>query len=420
MKSIQSYVRGGKHVTLGLPCEDRTFSITKNGVEAIALADGAGNQKYTHSGEGAECVVKTAATFLCDNFDNFYYKEDLGNLKKVFVAVLRKSLSALADELQLDSIMRLSSTILVAAVKDSRYITCHLGDGVIGVLTDEGAEVISAPNNGEFANETFFVPSPAAETELEINKGDISNIHAFFMMSDGTADYVYEDSDGEFSSGVLRMTSMLFKENGNNELEETIEKYMVQADSNSDDCSFAAMAVGQVSDVILDKLFGKKEDSVVDPVNLLAENEDRNQGLPGAEGLEEDYALYSPQKERQAYAVNINRKSSYHKKKKILIVTAFLSLLCLIALVGVLVIPKIFKDESDDTAFERMKDPAVSVDIEKSVDESGDDPVTIPSPAKEEEVTVDSVSDNSIDETPPPDNNSGGLQDILSGSKDDV
>ncbi len=285
MRSIQSYVQGGKHISKGIPCEDRTFSITKNQVMSIALADGAGNQKYTHSGQGAECVTRVAANFLCDNFDNFYVKEDEEELKKVFIAVLRKALSALAEELKLDSIIRLSSTVLAVAVKGNKYIACHLGDGMIGALKVNGTEPFSLPNNGEFANETYFVPSPGAEENLKIKRGIVEDILAFFLMSDGTADYIYEDYEKKFSPAALKMTGMLYETNGSDRLHETIQKYMIEPNNTSDDCSFIVLEAQEISPKVKLDLFGiglersvnnvtkEKGVSEIKPVNLGADKD---------------------------------------------------------------------------------------------------------------------------------------------------
>ena len=44
MKIIQHYAQGGKHKANDIPCEDRTYSLSENGVTVIALADGAGGK----------------------------------------------------------------------------------------------------------------------------------------------------------------------------------------------------------------------------------------------------------------------------------------------------------------------------------------------------------------------------------------
>lgn len=57
--------------------------MSENGVTVIALADGAGSKKYTHSAQGAECVTKTITKFFCNNFDKFYEKKDTNGLCSV-------------------------------------------------------------------------------------------------------------------------------------------------------------------------------------------------------------------------------------------------------------------------------------------------------------------------------------------------
>lgn len=241
MKIIQHYAQGGKHKAKNTPCEDRTYSLSANGVTVIALADGAGGKRYTHAAMGAECVTKNISEFFCNNFDRFYDIEDNNEMKSILVGVCHHHLKAAAEELGVDEISKLSSTLLVVAVKDEKAIVCHIGDGVIGKVTTNSTCVVSAPDNGEFANHTFFITNPAAKEHLRIQKTDTKEVVAFFLMSDGTAEYVYDEDAARFHDSARKMSLMAGEENGGEKLADTIEKYMIGPDPTSDDCSFIAM-----------------------------------------------------------------------------------------------------------------------------------------------------------------------------------
>ena len=71
-------------------------------------------------------------------------------------------------------------------------MTMHIGDGVIGGLKGDQLLVMSLPDNGEFINMTTFVTSPDAISHLRLDKGDIEDISAFILMSDGTAEGMYQ------------------------------------------------------------------------------------------------------------------------------------------------------------------------------------------------------------------------------------
>ena len=241
MKIIQHYAQGGKHKANDIPCEDRTYSLSENGVTVIALADGAGGKRYTHAAVGAECVTKNISEFFCNNFDRFYEIEDKDEMKNVLVGVCHHHLKAAAEEVGVDEITKLSSTLLVVAVKDRKAIVCHIGDGVIGKVTTNSTRVVSAPDNGEFANHTFFISNPQAKEHLRIYRTKTDDVVAFFLMSDGTAEYVYDEDAARFHDSARKMSLMAGEENGEEKLAETIEKYMIGPDPTSDDCSFIAM-----------------------------------------------------------------------------------------------------------------------------------------------------------------------------------
>lgn len=241
MTVIQTYQQGGRHKAGNQACEDRTYSLSKDGVTVIALADGAGNSKYTHSAEGAECVTKTISEFFCNNFDKFYEKKDYGELSAVIMRVCHNALQKKAKELDIDSITRLSSTLLCVAVKEKKAIVCHIGDGVIGKLTPAGTYVISEPDNGEFAGTTFFITGQNADKHIRIKKEELNDTISYFLMSDGTSDYIYDKHDNRFFDAAGKMALMPFEDNGQEMLNETICKYMIEKDNRSDDCSYICL-----------------------------------------------------------------------------------------------------------------------------------------------------------------------------------
>lgn len=243
MNVIQTYQQGGRHKTNNQPCEDRTYSLSKNGVDVIALADGAGSSKYTHSAEGAECVTKTISEFFCNNFDKFYEKENDEELSAVIMTVCQRALQKKTEELSLDGISRLSSTLLCVAIKDQRVVSCHIGDGVIGKLTSKGTEVVSSPENGEFASTTFFITNPNADKHIHINKELLNDTISYFLMSDGTSDYIYNKLNNSFYDAAKKMALMTLEENGQTSLESTVKDYMVNKDAKSDDCSFICLSI---------------------------------------------------------------------------------------------------------------------------------------------------------------------------------
>ena len=62
-----AYITGKSHIENNTPCQDRTFSQSRNDTTVITLADGAGS--CISSDIGAEIVTKLVADVICDNFD---------------------------------------------------------------------------------------------------------------------------------------------------------------------------------------------------------------------------------------------------------------------------------------------------------------------------------------------------------------
>lgn len=58
-RSVCCAAQGSGHRKSGVPCQDKTFRLDKNGVHIIVLSDGAGSARLSHF--GAERVVRAAA-----------------------------------------------------------------------------------------------------------------------------------------------------------------------------------------------------------------------------------------------------------------------------------------------------------------------------------------------------------------------
>ena len=243
MTALHVYEQGGRHRAAGKPCQDRTWAMEEEGVSAIALADGAGNERYTHAEYGAACVTETIARFLCRNFDRICGTEER-QLRQIIEKVCQDKLRDRARELGLAGIEPLSSTLLAAAVRGDTLILCHVGDGVIGGVEAGRTVLLSGPENGEFASTTYFIASPGAAEHVRVTIRPVDRLETVFLMSDGASDYTFNESDSSFTDGAGAMAAMLQAEDGEEQLRRTIRRFMTEADPRSDDCSFAVMQVG--------------------------------------------------------------------------------------------------------------------------------------------------------------------------------
>lgn len=171
-------------------CEDILRSSSSPGFRIAVLADGAGS--CIHSAEGAEETAEFFLEQMEQYFEVFYENPSFGT--EMLIAALQKRLKKYAGEREIpyDS---LAATAVVLAVKDSRYLIVHIGDGCVFRADVQGnMELLSAPENGRYACETFFVTDADADRHLRIRTGQTEDTISFFLMTDGMAD-VLGDSE---------------------------------------------------------------------------------------------------------------------------------------------------------------------------------------------------------------------------------
>ncbi|MCM1506017.1 MAG: protein phosphatase 2C domain-containing protein [Ruminococcus flavefaciens] len=232
---IKCAVQGRSHISNDIPCQDKTFSVEKNGVVATALADGAGSAKFSHY--GAERVTAHVCNILTENFDDYYSNPDGVAVKKSLIEEIRCQLAELAEEHEC-GIRDLASTLLFTAVKDERYLLCHIGDGVLGYMRDGELKVASKPENGEFANTTIFTTSGNVIQSMKLIKGKLGSIDGFVLMSDGSEASLYSKRDSRLAPVLSRiMNFMVYMRSDllENQLTESFNTIIRNA--TTDDCS---------------------------------------------------------------------------------------------------------------------------------------------------------------------------------------
>lgn len=239
LKSVQCAVQGRGHEKNGIPCQDKTFAMEENGVSVVALADGAGSASFSHL--GADCVTRTICREMVEHFDRFYEATDPSALRQEVLQTLLSALNLTAEEQGCD-LSELASTLLMVAVKDSRYLMLHLGDGVIGYLRHGELYVASHPTNGEFANVTYFVTSPDAASRMKLFKGRMETIRGFVLMSDGAEASLYNKREKSLAP-VLGKLIDAGAQKDVSVLQESLQQSFasVVRHATQDDCSMAML-----------------------------------------------------------------------------------------------------------------------------------------------------------------------------------
>lgn len=234
------YHKGRGHARMKLPCQDRIAALSKKGVRVAALADGAGSASYSR--EGAQLVVTYATEYITEHFDEMLASTTAGVVKKGLLDHLRKRLEEEACALGC-AFEALASTLLFAAVKKDRFLIGHLGDGVIGYLKDGRIHVASAPDNGEYANTTYFVTSASAYARLRLIKGRLDEIDGFVLMSDGCAESFYHVSERHLvpvTARILKWNCILNNREFRKILSQMFREIIVK--KTTDDCSMIMLS----------------------------------------------------------------------------------------------------------------------------------------------------------------------------------
>lgn len=235
---------GKKHLGRGVPCEDSSLAVTRNGVSIVCVADGAGSKQYTHARFGSEGACEVIADLFSEHFDAIYNENREAAVRSLIMTAVHIKFADLLKEHQLDSLERLSCTLLFCAVKDRRMIIGHIGDGLIARVSSSGIAPLTMPQNGTTnASSTYFVTVPHAADYLRIIKTTTDDCHAIALMTDGVQDNVYDENSGLVKPVIARMCDTMAegRENSEKQIKGILEKYIVGSSNNSDDASFGIM-----------------------------------------------------------------------------------------------------------------------------------------------------------------------------------
>ena len=234
---------GASHLEQGKRCEDVTKTITAEDSVVVSLADGAGS--FSKAYEGAMTATEKSSKWLLNNFEWAYSAKESDIKYRLLYNTIRKSIIRKAIK-EKSKPKEYSSTLLFVAIKDNRYIAGHIGDGVIGIITIEGDNVVlSEPERGEFANNTYFTTSPRISKHFRLHRGTIDNISSFFLMSDGSADCLYNQIGNTFAPAINKFAVSLTKaseaeiQQVNDALIEVMEQHF--SSRTNDDCSFVML-----------------------------------------------------------------------------------------------------------------------------------------------------------------------------------
>lgn len=262
---------GQKHKARGIPCEDSSIAVQRDGVSCVVIADGAGSKQYTHARFGSKSACDTVSELLINYFDELYYENREAAVRSVIIAAVHIGFANLIDKMKLDTLDRLSCTLLFCAVKDRRVLIGHIGDGLIAGVSPTGIRPLTMPQN-ERDGSTYFVTAPHAGDYLRLVKTTTDDLHGIALMTDGVQDNVYDENSGLCKPVIARMidTALGGREKSEKEISAILSQYIVGASNASDDASFGILLFDGTKGPDASKLsksadrFGRSNDSFKD------------------------------------------------------------------------------------------------------------------------------------------------------------
>lgn len=227
--------QGRGHLKENIPCQDKTYSLSRNGVSAVALCDGAGSARCAE--QGAAVAAQAVCEAVCAGFQQYIHSAEARSVKEDILLQVREALQQEADKLGCE-LKDLACTLLCAAVTQEDFLLLHIGDGVLGYCRAGQLKTASKPVNGEYLNTTVFVTSPEALSDMRLYKGKVQDFTAFVLMSDGPEACLYDRRSGTLAQGLLRicdLTQLIAARHVQKLLQESLET--VVRSRTADDCS---------------------------------------------------------------------------------------------------------------------------------------------------------------------------------------
>lgn len=224
-------------------CQDAVFGKGLNGTSCVALADGAGSRRL--SGTGARRAVRVVVEYVLANFDSLFDQVLRDEKRNAASSIL----DLISEELSSDRFSRRGSledyacTLIFAAAHEDRLLLGHLGDGLAFSVSTDSAEIASLPDNGEFANETYFLTGRDAIDHFRLEAKKLETPKSILLASDGAAVSLLRRSDHAVAPAVARMcewTVLHPRKAMNAALRANLEGMF--RENTTDDCSIAILA----------------------------------------------------------------------------------------------------------------------------------------------------------------------------------
>ena len=179
--AIKAIVRGKSHVKTGKPCQDFShYSVSGDRVIGI-ICDGAGSAKRSDIGS------KWLTELMEYQLDRIPADECGEMLERSMIIAVNQARERYLQRMfeSYHNPSDYATTLIAIIILRDAFAVAHIGDGAAAARIDGKLKLISKPENGEYANQTFFITGRNWYRHLRILVGHSIGLEAVALMSDG-------------------------------------------------------------------------------------------------------------------------------------------------------------------------------------------------------------------------------------------
>ena len=184
MLTAKAVITGHSHAAAAEEGQDSAATrLSADGLTAvIAVADGAGSSPM--GGQGAQTAAETAAAEALKELADVDPDSAPEALARAADAA-RGAVAQLAESSG-HPLSNYHTTLIIGACGHNWAAAAHSGDGCAVLTTAEGEHtLLSAPDQGEYANETTFITAPDWPAGLRTSHAENAGHQGLILMTDG-------------------------------------------------------------------------------------------------------------------------------------------------------------------------------------------------------------------------------------------
>ncbi len=198
-KNIQilaSSVTGSYHRSKNLPCQDY-FKHKQCGEKIVAvISDGAGSAKFG----------KIGAKIVCDTLCDILISTSAKDIKQKIISAIEVARNKLIlhrfnKSKHENGIIDFAATLVGVYYHKNKGIFFHIGDGAAIAFINSSNTVISQPENGIFACETYFYTMDDWKDSLRFTTFEKAD--SLMLMTDGVTNFAFKNDYEEIETGFV-------------------------------------------------------------------------------------------------------------------------------------------------------------------------------------------------------------------------